>query len=210
MDNVSYSAGIIVNVTSFSSIPEKFSSTIQSVHADKDKVFRGYPPSEFNIHMVSSIYKNTVTSEESTGYFTMQTQTPVAGKSTLTSNVPFTTNLLVKIILSLKENTLVIEREQAHSWILLVIIMFGGAVGLLGLCRILMSMYEMKYRQLFSLLVRKRYDKEVKQTRDILKNYLCVNEDRELSESPLTGGMQSPNMFFPIETEFKDNIDKLR
>jgi hypothetical protein len=63
----SYCSDLEITVTSTSSIEDKESLINEKLHADENKVFRGYEPSTFNILLFPSLYQST-DSNKYTGY----------------------------------------------------------------------------------------------------------------------------------------------
>ena len=81
-ESKAYASLIQANITSFSSIPDQFSSVETSVYATSSKVFRGSEPTVFNYLMTPSYYDSEVGSWESkTGYHVGLQRATVPGSS---------------------------------------------------------------------------------------------------------------------------------
>jgi hypothetical protein len=80
-DKDSYCSGMHVKIQATSSIPDQNSSIVSYISADKDKLFKGYNPTEVNIMMIPSIFLSDTAElrSESTGYHISKFEKDVKG-----------------------------------------------------------------------------------------------------------------------------------
>ena len=185
---LSYSSGISLRTEADSSIPGAKSELVQSVYPEQEKVFRGYPPSEFYISMVGSVFKDD--SHEGVGFHVLKDRSPVAGATTYTSQVPFTSDLLVKASFDLNEHSLLTERKPKESLLLLTLVYIGALAGFLWIVGLFMSLFERLQAAVSSKVQTQKSRRGFEQQRHRLKTYLHMKE----SNSPRPTEVFSPQV----------------
>jgi hypothetical protein len=80
-DQDSYCSGIHVKVQTSSSIPGEDSSIISYISSDKNKLFKGYDPTEVKLMMIPSVFSSHTEKHrsEATGYHISKVQNDVKG-----------------------------------------------------------------------------------------------------------------------------------
>lgn len=78
-DTSSYCSDIRVTLTSTSSIEDTTSMISEIIHADENKVFRGYSPTTFNLLLFPSLYQPEGSSNDYTGYHVSISSNAVKG-----------------------------------------------------------------------------------------------------------------------------------
>lgn len=169
---LSYSSKITANVTTFSSIPSEHSTTTQSVYPDADTIFRGSPGSIFFFVMTPSLYRNTDSGEEDTGYHVYTVKSPTKGASYQTYEIPFTDGLAIEIQVQSSENSLVTLRSQKQSLMLLGTALLGSVFGLMGAVGGGMKVLEGRYKKMQMARSLKQDEKRLEEKRRMHQLFL--------------------------------------
>ncbi|CAG9330438.1 unnamed protein product [Blepharisma stoltei] len=131
LSSESYSTGFTVNVTSFSSIPDKSSSYQASVYSSDEKVFRGATASIYNFDTVPSYFKDS-NGDNNTGYHLALYESPTPGSQFKTNELAVSYDLYLRLNFNKNSNCLYTKRSLKQTWLQLISALLGSIFGLLG------------------------------------------------------------------------------
>ncbi|OMJ65604.1 hypothetical protein SteCoe_37923 [Stentor coeruleus] len=143
-EDSSYSTGIIVNVTSDSSIPESQSSVSMSLSPTSGRIFIGSEASQFYLSVIPSYFTSTISkfSHELTGYHLSPASSPLLGSENFIEDLPVATQLSVIINFNKVSTGLFTSRYQTQNALIFMSGLFGTLSGLTGIVGIIMSKFE--------------------------------------------------------------------
>ncbi|CAG9320027.1 unnamed protein product [Blepharisma stoltei] len=131
---LSYCAGILVNLTSTSSIPNEISSEQIGVMTDSNKIFRGLDPTIFYFIMTPSIFQSVFSlwPDKLYGYYVGISANPVKGSQSYAYELPFSSDLNIKIVMDKNEFCLNTTRSAKQTMLILVSALLGAVFGWKG------------------------------------------------------------------------------
>ncbi|CAG9320028.1 unnamed protein product [Blepharisma stoltei] len=143
-ESLSFCSGILVNLTSTSSIPNEISSEKIGVMSDQNKIFRGYSPTTFYFTMTPSLFKSSVSSwpSKSTGYHVEILSSPSKGSQHYAYELPFSSDLNVKIVIEKNNDCLSTTRNAKHTLLILLSAVLGAVFGWKGTMQGIMQTIE--------------------------------------------------------------------
>ncbi|OMJ87398.1 hypothetical protein SteCoe_10906 [Stentor coeruleus] len=130
----SYGAGITLNLTSESSIPNYYSTVYSEIFPNKNSIFLGSLPNIFTYLVIPSIYLSSIESESyiQTGYHVQELSIPVKGSEKSVEDLFLFDQLAIKIVLKKYSLGLFTEIKKERSIFSLFGVLFGIFIGLLG------------------------------------------------------------------------------
>ncbi|CAG9320029.1 unnamed protein product [Blepharisma stoltei] len=145
-ESLSFASAILVNVTSSSSIPGAISNEEIGLSSSTNKVLRGYDPSVFYFSMVPSLFRSEVSNWPSnlTGYHVEITENPTRGSEYYTYELPFSSNLNLRVVLNKSTNCLSTVRSANQTWLVLLSALLGAVFGWKDTVQGIMSAIEKK------------------------------------------------------------------
>jgi Galactose oxidase, central domain/Tyrosine-protein kinase ephrin type A/B receptor-like len=174
-EELSYSSGLSVNLTTTSSIPNSISSIYEVLVPPTGTVFRGYTPSTFYFTATPSLFLHEQGDPNPlTGYHISSEISPEVGSSYLVIELPFTFNLKILIELSKSDTSLYTLRYQNQTPIILINGLLGSVFGVLSLMGTLMRTAEWSMNYYKSHRDKKKKFKKILY-QDIDYKYQCTN-----------------------------------
>lgn len=133
--NFSYGASISVNLTSESSIPNKYSTVHTEIFPKKKNIFLGPSPSIFTYILVPSLFISSTQSHSliQTGYHVQELSSPIKGSEKVVEDFFLPSQLGIKIVLEKNSLGLLTEIKQERSFFSLFGTLFGTFTGFLGI-----------------------------------------------------------------------------
>ncbi|OMJ66060.1 hypothetical protein SteCoe_37232 [Stentor coeruleus] len=144
IEKLSYATGILVNVTSDSSIPESSSTVAMQISPDAGNIFIGPSPTEFYFTMTPSYFETTLSNFPSklTGYHVSSVSSPKPGSQNMIEDISIATQLSVKLNFFRASTGLYTSRYEKQSLLMLISGLFGILSGLTGLVGLVMCQFE--------------------------------------------------------------------
>lgn len=197
-EDYSFAAGVFLNITTSSSIPESVSSIYVGILADKGKVFIGPKSSSFYFTLTPSYFTSSLSTFPSsmTGYHVSIDTPPDPGSQYYVSELSTATQLRVKIFLGITSTAMYTKREINDDVYTVLSALLGSIAGVMSLSMIFMRLSERKYLQI------KKKNEINKKLYQILDNhYLFRNE----LQGPQLSIFSLPNKTIEQESFFLSN-----
>lgn len=162
--NLSYSAGIVVNVTSASSIPNAISSIVSDIYPNKDYVFIGSNSNEFYFTMTPSLFKSDSSKweNEATGYHVSSEKAPIIGSQYLTTELPIAFKLEAHVYLNTGISGLLTYRFVKQTLLFLFSSLLGSIFGIMGAMGGGMKFVEKNIFKITTIVKGKKHVKDVR------------------------------------------------
>ncbi|OMJ95501.1 hypothetical protein SteCoe_1098 [Stentor coeruleus] len=144
VEKLSYATGILINITSESSIPESSSSVSMQIYPDPENIFIGPTATEFSFSMTPSYFTSSLSNFPSmlTGYHVSPESSPKSGSQNFIEDISLVAQLSIKLNFIKLLTGLYTSRYQKQSLLIFISGLFGTLSGLAGLIGILMSQFE--------------------------------------------------------------------
>ena len=181
-EKFSYCSGIMVNLTSSSSIPSEISSISMNLSPEGNKVFVGPTPSNFFFTITPSLFKSDSSEwpSKSTGYHISSENVPVAGSQFLTSELSIISQLKLVIELKVSNSGLYTYRYYEQTFIYVASALIGSIFGIMGAVGGIMKVIEKNYWRLKNIYRKKVNINEVDRHRNYVeKQFETQVEGRE-------------------------------
>ena len=180
-EKLSYSSGILVNISSSSSIPNKLSIVAQSLYPTPGYMFIGSSASQFFFTMTPSLFKSESPMWTSmvTGYHISSEMVSVQGSQYLNIDLPITSMLNLKISMDKSIYALLTARTIKQTLIFFFSGMFGSFFGLMGLVGFIMKIFEGNFGKGKVIMDRNIELKNMKDNRKKIKIILSENLESE-------------------------------
>ncbi|OMJ67915.1 hypothetical protein SteCoe_34790 [Stentor coeruleus] len=161
---LSYAAGIIVNVTSTSSIPGAISSIVTDIYPNKNYVFIGASSNDFYFTMTPSLFKSDASKwkSDTTGYHVSSEKAPNYGSQHLTTELPVAFKLEANIYLNTGIAGLLTYRFVKQTLLFLFSSLLGSVFGVMGAMGGGMKFVEKNLYKIKNIVKRKKHVKDVK------------------------------------------------
>ena len=132
-EKLSYATGLIVNVSSSSSIPSNQSSVLQSLYSMAGFMFIGSAPSQFYFTLTPSLFRSESSDwpSQQTGYHVSSQRAPVVGSQYLNIQFPITLQLNLAVHLEKDINGLYTIRTVKQSALFMIFGLFGSVFGVM-------------------------------------------------------------------------------
>ncbi|OMJ74103.1 hypothetical protein SteCoe_27050 [Stentor coeruleus] len=184
-EDFSYSAGIEVNITSESSIPNLKSSVSESILSDSGKVFIGSSPTVFHFTMIPSIFMSSLSDypSKSTGYHASLTKRADKGSQHTAEELIFNTRLSVNINLEIPNSGLYTFRDSKSTFLVVLGGYLGSVVGAMSVIGILMRFIEGNTKSMGKCLHKKEKLSELVK---VYKDYNEVFSEEELKSNDIS------------------------
>lgn len=178
LEKQSYTSAISVNVTSSSSIPNEISSIYQVLFPSSNAVFRGFKATQFYFSMTPSLFRSYVDIWDSklTGYHVSVASPAIGGSQYQITELPFTSDLKLKIWLDKSDTSLYTTRLAKQSWIILVTSLLGSIFGIMSAIGGIMRMFEKNYHKIRHTYTHSKNKAKIYKERDGFKNMLHYSE----------------------------------
>ncbi|OMJ85278.1 hypothetical protein SteCoe_13443 [Stentor coeruleus] len=149
-EDYSFAAGVFINITTSSSIPESISSIYVGLLADKGKVFIGPKSSSFYFTLTPSYFTSSLSAFPSsmTGYHVSMDTPPDPGSQYEVNELSTATQLRVKIFLGITSTAMYTKREINDDVYTVISALLGSIAGVMSLSMIFMRLSERKYLQI--------------------------------------------------------------
>ena len=177
-EKLSYSTGILVNVTSSSSIPSNCSSMVQSIYPRTGFIFIGAVASQAYFAMIPSLFtsQSSAWTGLDTGYHISAEKAFVAGTEYLTVDLPIASMLNLNVFLDISTFGLYTTRVLKQDVLFLVSSLIGSLFGVIGAVGQSMRIVEKVYLKSEITENKKKYVLRLKEKRKGFKE-LMVNVD---------------------------------
>ncbi|CAG9320198.1 unnamed protein product [Blepharisma stoltei] len=183
-----YTSGYSVNVTSSSSIPNKYSSYNHTILSDTNFVFSGSDPTVIYFDIIPSYYKDTQESGNYTGYHVSLDKASHKGSQFEPYVLGLTFINYLTIEFDVDNNGLATTRYYNQTWIILLTTLLSSIFGVKGAIGGLMKFIEKK----IILLHKKK--KHIDMLKALEKNSKFIEKLREHSDFKVTKDLDSPNI----------------
>ena len=144
----SFAAGIFVNVTSSSSIPNSYSYIQTGIYSASDAIFVGPIPTTFYFLMTPSFFKSSYSGYPSqlTGYHVALDSQPVAGSENIIENLIMVCDINILVYLNIAQSGLYTYRYQAQTFVVVISALLGSIAGITAACGAAMKFFEKKHK----------------------------------------------------------------
>ena len=180
-EKLSYCSEISTTMSSQSSIPKSRSSVKMSAYPNDQQVFRGSTPTTFTFSLTSSYFSSQITDKKQTGFHVAPSSSPSEGTSYSASDLGFTSDLNVRVIISRSLNALRTERSYSVTPFILILALVGSIPGLKGIFEVCMTFIEKNYLSLKEKMNRNKTITEIEEQRK--KNENCFQYNLETTRN---------------------------
>lgn len=144
IEKLSFSAGILVNITSESSVPESPSSVSLGISPETGKIFIGPTSNDFFFTMTPSYFTSSVSEfpSKTTGYHITSESSPKVGSQNFIQDISLATQLSINVFFLKTSTGLYTSRYQRQSFLIFISGLFGTLSGLVGFIRFFMCQFE--------------------------------------------------------------------
>jgi hypothetical protein len=170
--SLSYTSRIQLTLTASSSIPNEDSSVSSLLLPSSGYVFIGSNPSEFSFLVTPSLFQSESRKWESeiTGYHISEKNSPVYGSQHITDDLPFVSNLYIKVLIEINSSVLITKRLLKQDLFFFAGALLGAVSGLFGITGFFMSLFEQYLEKLMKKLKKKKVFPQPKVTNKIFKS----------------------------------------
>ncbi|CAG9320208.1 unnamed protein product [Blepharisma stoltei] len=167
-----YVSGFTVNVTFSSSIPNEKSSYEMTLEPSENHVFSGNTPSEVYFYTIPSLYSETWTKKNQTGYHVSLKQPSDKGSEYQAFELALAFNSYLNIKFDIGTNGLVTTRNVSQTFIILITTLLGSVFGIMGSIGGIMKLVEEKWINIEKKLKEKSsYEKSLENVEMISGTY---------------------------------------
>ncbi|OMJ81366.1 hypothetical protein SteCoe_18224 [Stentor coeruleus] len=198
IEKLSYATGILVNITSESSIPESSSTVAMQISPDAGNIFIGPSPSEFFFAMTPSYFTSSLSNFPSklTGYHISPESSPKPGSQNMIEDISIATQLSVKLNFFRASTGLYTSRYEKQSLLIFISGLFGTLSGLVGLIGILMNKFEELKTKKRKIASKKKTLKIIISNQEICKMNFDLMKSRESTNEIIES--QTPSKNFEV------------